>query len=649
MQHSLSRALRLGALALLVQVLAVGAYAGDNAGNAGGSTKVNGGDGFGCASGTTYQMINGIARCTQPNATSTPSASCAAAALTQGACTFSFPLTTSGSTPSLSTNTAGYSGVAQATCTNGTWGAVAATCGPNPCVATTRTFGVCSFDLPAVSSGAAPSVATTTPGYNGTGQATCTAGDWGSLSATCAPSGCGGTSSTYGSCSFTIPSLSSGQATIVSTTTPSYSGSETASCVNGSLAFSGQSCSFVPPSVPCAAGNLAWGAGCSAAVGSTSSGTSATITNSAASFTGSATFSCSNGTWAAGATSCNPVPLSPCAAGTVSWSGGACNASITATSSGGSATVGNSAAGYTGSATFGCTNGAWSAPTSVSCAANCSSGTMNWGVGCNSPITGVASGNSRTLTNAAAGYTGGATFACSNGAWGSPTGATCSSTGALLAACPANIWVTTKNQKLPLTVPTPADTLPNGHAYCLYSATIGDRYAGVFDRVAGQAVDFFPIFKEVADWTGDTNNSTMVFQKYEPRYSSNLHIQGAYCANNVSDPNQKGFYPGTCASGGHGGFAPMCFVEMSPSSSLGSFMLSNGYGLRLADGGSVSWNAYVWAPQYVDDGTNTWSEGGLWSQAFGFYQGGGANRCIVSNPQNELPVPASDNPPPPNN
>lgn len=497
------------------------AVAQSQANSGAGDTKT--GNGFGCATGTSYQMSNGIARCTQPTMPAMGASACAASVLTQGACSFSFPSTTSGSTPSISTSTAGYTGAAQATCSSGTWGGFAATCGPNPCAAKSATYGACSFDLPAVASGSSPTVSTSTGGYAGVGQATCTSGVWSPLAASCAPSGCGGTSSSYGACSFTIPALASGQSTTLANTSQSYTGSETVSCITGTMTFSGQSCAASPPSA-------------------------------------------------------------------------------------------------------------------------CLSGTMSWGAGCSAPIAGVGAGSSATLTNAAAGFTGSATFACAAGTWGSPSGVSCNPTAPSLIACPASIWVTSANKKLPLTVPTPADTLPNGHSYCLYSTTVGDRYAGVFDRVAGEAVDFFPIFKEVPDWSGDTNNSTFVFQKYEPRYSSNLHIQGAYCANNLGDPNQKGFYPGTCADGGHGGFAPMCFVEMSPSSTLGSFMLSNGYGLRLADGGSTHWNAYVWAPQYVDDGTNTWSEGGLWSSAYGFYQGGGANRCIVSSPGNEKPVPASDTP-----
>jgi hypothetical protein len=249
------------------------------------------------------------------------------------------------------------------------------------------------------------------------------------------------------------------------------------------------------------------------------------------------------------------------------------------------------------------------------------------------------------------GYAGSATFACNNGTWGAPTGASCASTSPPPAPCPANIWIRTSNVSLPLSNANPSDKLPNGDAYCLYELkppAVGDRMAGVFDRVVGKAVDFFPIFQEYPDGSGNTSNSTFAFLKYEPRYSNNLHIQGAYCANNTSDPNQSGFYPGTCITNGAGGFGPMCFVQLDPGSSLGSYMLSHGLGSRLADGGSERWGAYVWATQWVDDGTYSWSEGGLYSITYGWYNGGGFGRCTISRPDLEVPTAAVDNPPPMN-
>ena len=56
---------------------------------------------------------------------------------------FNFPSNTSGSTPSIGTTSAGYTGAAEATCTNRAWGGLNASCNPNPCAGTASTFGSC--------------------------------------------------------------------------------------------------------------------------------------------------------------------------------------------------------------------------------------------------------------------------------------------------------------------------------------------------------------------------------------------------------------------------------------------------------------------------------------------------------------------------
>ncbi len=619
-----------------------------------GGVNTSTGNGFGCAAGTTYQMVNGMARCTQPTATALTAAACGASVLTQDACSFSFPATTSGSTPSVSTSTAGYTGQAHATCSNGTWAGVAGTCGPNPCNAATTSYGACSFSFPSVASGSSPSVATSTPGYTGTAQAICSAGSWGGLSASCAPSNCRAATTTYGSCTFSVPPLSAGASTSVTTSTGGYTGSITASCSTGSLSFSGQSCAALPPPspppAPCSSGMLSWGGGCNASVASTSSGSSASVSNVATGYSGSATFSCSNGVWSAGASSCSALP---CSSGTVSWNG-SCSGSIPATGSGSSATVTNTVAGFSGSATFACSYGTWQSPTSVSCAASCGAGTMHWGTGCSAPIAAVASGSSSTLANVATGYSGSASFACTNGVWGSPTGATCASSTPPPVPCPANIWLRNDSISVPLSNASPTDKLPNGNAYCRYQRMYGgDLMVGVFDRVVGKAVDFFPIFQEYPDSSGNTANSFMGFTGYEPRYSSNLHIQGAYCANNQSDPNQNGFYPGTCISGGNGGFAPMCFIQVSSGSTVGAAMASQGLGNRLMDGGDIRWGAYQWAvlqapdtsQSYYDPGSGATLSSTYWTS---YYTDGRYTHCRPSNPQPELPVLMYQSPPPQN-
>jgi len=207
--------------------------------SSGGASNLQGGKGFGCAAGTTYQLVNGMARCTQPPPTRAAEAACSATVMTSGACSFSFPTSTSRSQPIAATSTAGYNGTASAACTAGTWSGISgASCTPNPCSAALHTYGACNFSVPALASGTASTMATTTAGYNGSSKATCSA---------------------------------------------------------GTLAYSGESCAAIP--VNCGAGSIAWGASCSASVGYTVNGGTATLTNAVAGYTGSAQFTCNNGTW----------------------------------------------------------------------------------------------------------------------------------------------------------------------------------------------------------------------------------------------------------------------------------------------------------------------------------------------------------------
>ena len=584
--------------------VALPALAGDSVGNGanGGSEHVKGGEGFACGGGNTYQMINGVARCTQPTAVAAVSASCGATVMTQGACTYSFPTATSGSKPV---------------------------------------------------------IASASPGYSGTGQATCNNGSWGTLSASCAANGCSGTTTEFGACSFSVPGLASGNSVVVPTSTSTYTGSVTASCLAGSLTIGSQSCNPTPPPppAPCAPSTLTWGSSCNASTGTTDSGTSVTLTNAESGFNGAATFICTNGNWSSAVSaSCSvdapppPPPPTGCAATSMSWGlTPMCVGTLGAASSGTSQTATNIASGETGLATYVCSNGTWTAQST-----NCAASTP--------PSCPASPAASQTLTCQDVGYPVGdfgtviqtRSLTCnastgwswSAGVWTTTTD-TCDPEPAPLAVCPANIWVTSSNVSIPLTVPNPTDKLPNGDAYCLYSKVSGDRYAGAFDRVTGKAVDFFPVFKEVLGHaSSDTTNSSFAFKGYEPRYSTNLHIQGAYCSNNLSDPAEKGYYPGTCKTGGHGSFEPMCFVDMDPNSSLGLIMAGQGIGLRMQDGGSLHWMANTYAPYTVNDGTNMWSIGDLWSASYGFYDGGRPNACTIGNPNNEMPTPTPLNPPP---
>ncbi len=288
------------ASAAALLALALSAPAGAQAPTAGGASNLAGRNGFGCAPGTTYQMVNGMARCQQPPATAPTTVSCSGTTMSQGSCSFNFPSSTSGTTAVAGNVTTGYAGTAQATCSNGSWTGASGSCTANPCQATTHTNGSCSFSVPALSSG-------------------------------------------------TSASLTNG--------TAGYTGSSVASCTAGSLSFSGDSCAGIP--VNCSGGTISWGSSCSAPVANTANGASVSVTNSVANFSGNAQFTCNNGSWAGPYTpSCTAQPL-PCSAGNVGW-GSACAGTLPATASGTGATVTNATAFYTGSATYTCSNGGWS-------------------------------------------------------------------------------------------------------------------------------------------------------------------------------------------------------------------------------------------------------------------------------------------------
>ena len=85
-----------------------------------------------------------------------------------------------------------------------------------------------------------------------------------------------------------------------STTAPTLtSGSATATCNNGTLVYSGTSCT-----PGCAAQTVSWGAGCSAPIAASLHTNSGTLTNTAAGYTGTVTATCTNGTLSQSGASC---------------------------------------------------------------------------------------------------------------------------------------------------------------------------------------------------------------------------------------------------------------------------------------------------------------------------------------------------------
>lgn len=514
----------------------------------------NGGTGFNCGAGMTYQVVNGMARCTSASPTGpVAQASCAAKAYTSGACAFDIQAATSGSTTVTSTKTSGYTGAVTATCNAGSWVVNSSTCAANPCPAATVTSGACSYTLPA-----------------------------------------------------------------------------------------------------------------------TASGSSTSASNSTAGYTGSATASCNAGAWTLTGSSCNKV-LADCASATLKW-GTACQATVSASKSGGSLTLTNTVAGYTGSAGYACYDGSWQGPTAASCNAvptpTCPSPApaTTQTLACDPGYVGAITETRTTTCNAGTGWNWQTT------SW-SVTSNTCSLATATLYSCPATITAGGPDRwdhtiaVLSLKDANPSGKTPDGHAYCLYEANVGgDRMAGVFDRVVGKAVDYYPLFKDVknaskgwgitqlqnwrnsaaANSAADPNysihmensgalpygssDSELVFQGYEPVYAgSDNKIQGAYCSNRwSSSAREYGFYPGTCYKDGSGNFKPMCLIDTAPDTMLGTMARQNGV-TRVHAGGDVSpmywrnWFQPAWTSRLGSQmihwtlttrmqQTDTWSTGYVWFQ-----------------------------------
>jgi hypothetical protein len=149
----------------------------------------------------------------------------------------------SGQSRTVADSTPGYTGSITASCSNGAVSYSGASCVADDCAGYVGGFGACSFNIASLASGGSSSSANTTAGYTGSISYSCangnyTFGDW---SQSCRAN-CAATTTSSGSCSYSIPALTSGTNTTVADSTAGYTGSITASCSNGSLAYSGATC-----------------------------------------------------------------------------------------------------------------------------------------------------------------------------------------------------------------------------------------------------------------------------------------------------------------------------------------------------------------------------------------------------------------------
>ena len=326
-------------------------------------------------------------------------------------------------------------GSASYTCNNGSWVQNAGATCVEQCAGATVSWGSgCSASVATTNDQGTQGVSDPNSGggdpWTGNANFRCDNGSWTFVNGNCDGTPCGAQGMTWnGSCGGNIGALGSGQSTTVSNTFAGYTGSANYTCTNGSWsAPSGQSCS----ANGCGGASFNWGS-CSGSVGATGSGGSATANNTVAGYSGSAVFSCNLGNWSG--PSSQSCSANGCGGATFNW--GSCSGSVGATGSGGSATANNSNGGFNGSAVYTCNNGSWSGPSSQSCtpaASGCATETKTWGAGCSGSLAAASSGNSSTATNSNSGYSGSVTYTCSNGTWGSASGASCT------ASCGADDW-----------------------------------------------------------------------------------------------------------------------------------------------------------------------------------------------------------------
>ncbi len=314
---------------------------------------------------------------------------CSATSFAQGACSYSIPWSASGGVVGGSNVSPGYSGTVTASCYDGVFSFGAASCDPLPpvdCAAATHSSGACSFNVPAILNGGNATVSTFTPGHTGSVTASCSNGSLSFGGASCAPlppTGCSASTRTVGSCSFDVPPLTSGASASPSNTTPGFTGSLTATCTNGSVAFTNEICNALPPS-DCGATSHRVGA-CVYAVPAIANGNSQAAGNITPGHSGSVTASCSGGSLSFAGATCVVDEPNSCASSTQTY--GSCSFNIPGLSSGGSATVTNTVPGFTGSMTGTCSNGSLSlsgascAPTVSPPVESCNANSLgDWGV-----------------------------------------------------------------------------------------------------------------------------------------------------------------------------------------------------------------------------------------------------------------------------
>ena len=189
-------------------------------------------------------------------------------------------------------------------------------------------------------------------------------------------------------------------------------------CTNGGTAI--QCSASRVPSAACAEAEKGWTAGgdsCVVTVPAGAHGTTRQMQDTSWRDTGSASFSCVNSSWALES---GAACYDGCSAGSVTWGGGDCGASVARGVHGATRSATDAAPGHTGSASFTCDDGAWKLAAGSTCHPPCAADTGSWSAGgddCSAALPETARGSTAAVSDDTWRDTGSASFACGAGGW----------------------------------------------------------------------------------------------------------------------------------------------------------------------------------------------------------------------------------------
>lgn len=378
----------------------------------------------------TFQCTNGVFAVTgNPSCNYVPD-NCTVQNVNWGTdnCTGSASSTNHGSTRTVSNTANNRTGSATYQCNDGVLTLQSQTCDrtDKPCTPATRGWSQsgfnCSGNVPSLTHNAQATVQNNVAGFNGSASFRCSNTVLSSTGTpSCSQVTCGAGPISWGAgCQASAPSRTFNQTTgTLGNTRSGFTGSADFSCTSSGYTMVSGDCRALNP---CASGRADWGNGCTANYPQLAHGATQTFSTSGSNTTGTVQLQCVDGLITASNASCARTDT-PCNNSTIGW-GGSCSGATGNIAHGSTATVFNNVGGFTGNVSASCSNGVVS-QSGASCTQTCAATTLNWGASCSASVGQSINGQSQSLANATGGYTGSATYICSNGTYQQQSGASC--------------------------------------------------------------------------------------------------------------------------------------------------------------------------------------------------------------------------------